>query len=97
MESEVPKANSIDSMRRTENGHIWDKPECFPFFNLSSQPPHRPHPQASVLLLNVTRFVLHGLYQIYSWKHKPNFAQCGLFREPGCVTLIEISVRALCV
>lgn len=69
MESEVPKANSIDSLRTAENGHIWDKLECFAFFNLSS-----PHPQASALHLNVTRFVLHGLYQIYSWKHKPNFA-----------------------
>lgn len=41
MESEVPKANSIDSLRRTENGHIWDKLECFPFFNLSSTPTPR--------------------------------------------------------
>lgn len=51
--------------------------------------------------INVTRSVLHGSYRIYSWKYKLNFcskaAQCGLFREPGCVTLIEIPVRVCSV
>lgn len=71
MESEVPKARSIDSPRRMENGHIWDELVCFPFFNLSSQLPPPPPP---VLLLNVTRFVLHGCYRVYFWKYKLNFA-----------------------
>lgn len=58
LESEVPKAKSIDSPGGMENGHIWDELLCFPF----STPPN-----------------LHISYT--------------LFREPGCVTLIEIPVR----
>lgn len=36
LESKVPKARSIDRAAPVEKGHIWHKPFCFPFFNLSN-------------------------------------------------------------